>query len=113
MLSLPLQFIVALLLFLAMDGIWFTFSTVYPAMNLSASRVLKGGGIAWAALALAHASPLVNSVPDGFLFGLLSYSIFNGTHYALVSTWPASAAVADTLWGTLTNSVVALVLASA
>ena len=106
------SFLAALLLFLVLDGVWFALSTVYPAMpHLRVGRVVRGGGVAWAALAFAHVT-LVRSPWEGFLFGLLSYSVFNGTEYAINNNWSGKTAMYDTMWGTFTNTLVATVLAA-
>ena len=41
-----------------------------------------------------------------FMFGLVSYGIFNGTNYAILQNWDSKTAIVDTLWGSVMSPTV-------
>ena len=50
-------------------------------------------------------NPIMSSIVNGGLFGLLSYGIFDFTNLAIFSNYELSTAIIDTMWGGVLFSV--------
>jgi uncharacterized membrane protein len=110
------RFVLALLAYLVLDGIWLSLNSFYPTtLEVTTPRLVVGGGIAWMALAagqalLPTASTWKDAITMGGLFGAVVYAVYNGTEFATRSDWTVGIACMDWLWGTFTGILVALLL---
>jgi uncharacterized membrane protein len=63
----------------------------------------RSGGAIWAVipvyLALGYLLTLTNSPQEAFLYGVLVYAVYDFTNLAVLSDYPLSFALLDTLWG--------------
>ncbi len=63
----------------------------------------RSGGAMWAVipvyLALGYLLSLTKSVQEAFLYGVLVYAVYDFTNLAVLSDYPLSFALVDTLWG--------------
>jgi uncharacterized membrane protein len=63
----------------------------------------RSGGRIWAVipvyLALGYLLTLTSSPKEAFLYGVLVYAVYDFTNLAVLSDYPLSFALLDTLWG--------------
>jgi hypothetical protein len=63
----------------------------------------RSGGAMWAVipvyLALGYLLTLTSSPQEAFLYGILVYAVYDFTNLAVLSDYPLSFALLDTLWG--------------
>ncbi len=122
-------YLVALGCYLLLDSIWLPLSNkkiykpVLSAINRGNPPVRWIGGIvAWKLLALIicafglwqkihdNASNPKKALLAGALMGLVTYGVFNGTNYAILSGWTAKVSFFDSLWGMTASALVSLVV---
>jgi uncharacterized membrane protein len=115
MIDLKLLFIISLIM-LIVDGIWLTLmkdfygATVKSIQNSGISFKMPGAVVAYALIAIGIYYFVLKDEVDkknncktilekGFMFGLVSYGIFNGTNHAILNNWDCQTSTVDTLWG--------------
>lgn len=116
------QYLVALITFLTIDGIWLTviaknFYAKYLGYLMSKTPNLIAAGIFYLIYTLGMVvliiSPslqkgsLVTAILTGALFGLCSYATYDLTNLATVKDWPVLITIVDLIWGTFVSGVVA------
>ena len=115
------QFLVALGLFLLIDGIWLTtVAKNFYAKNLgylmSKNPNLVAAGIFYViyviTLVILVISPalqrgsLLSAVLTGALFGLCAYATYDLTNLATIKDWPLLVTVVDLIWGAFVSGAV-------
>ena len=117
MINLKLLIIISLIM-LIIDGIWLTLMrdfyniTVKNIQNSNISFKMSGAIIAYSLIAIGiyyfvlkdeiyKKNNYQTILEKGFMFGLVSYGIFNGTNYAILNNWDCRTSTVDTLWGSI------------
>jgi uncharacterized membrane protein len=94
------KLLLAALLFPILDIPWLFIQSNY---NPFFQKQKVGTSKLWAVipvyLAMAYFLVLADSPKQAFLFGALSYAIYDFTNYATIADFPLSFALVDTLWG--------------
>lgn len=67
------------------------------------------GIVALAVLPGVREGVVIGALWRGALFGLIAYATYDLTNLSTLANWPASITVIDMVWGTVLNSVVAVV----
>ena len=102
------QIIVTSIIFLLLDSIYLSsFSNFFNNVvkGIQGSKIqfrLMGAILCYIALIFGLNYFIIDekkSVLDAFLFGLVIYSVFETTNYAILTNWPFSAVLLDSLWG--------------
>ena len=116
------QYIVALITFLAIDGIWLTvvaknFYAKHLGFLMSKTPNLASAGIFYliyilgmVVLVLSPAlekSSLRQAILTGALFGLCGYATYDLTNLATIKDWPLLVTLVDLVWGTVLSASVA------
>lgn len=83
----------------SLDPIWWSAGAVYLAII---------GGIFYFALPKADAGAM-RALLNGVIFGLVTYSIYEFTNYALVAKWPLGIVIVDVIWGMVLCGSITLV----
>jgi uncharacterized membrane protein len=104
----PLMLVKIAAVMLILDGIWIylvagnAFSSMVQNIQGSAMKIRPGGAlVAYAAMILLFNQFITkeSSGWDAFLLGFLSYAIYDGTNYALLTNYDLKTAVVDATWG--------------
>nr|WP_297531791.1 DUF2177 family protein [uncultured Roseateles sp.] len=116
----PLAYVLTLLVFLALDGVWLSLSAsaLYrPAIGhlmaadfdwraVAVFYPLYVGGLVFFAVAPALASrPFAGALGRGALFGFLAYATYDFTNQATLRDWPWHITVIDLVWGATVSGV--------
>ncbi len=116
------QYLVALLTFLAIDGLWLTvvaknFYAKHLGFIMSKTPNLASAGIFYliyilgmVVLVLSPAlekSSLRQAILTGALFGLCGYATYDLTNLATIKDWPLLVTMVDLVWGTALSASVA------
>lgn len=116
------QYFVALLTFLAIDGLWLTvvaknFYAKHLGYLMAKTPNLAAAGIFYliyilgiVVLVLSPAlqkGSLATAVLTGALFGLCGYATYDLTNLATIKDWPLLVTVVDLIWGTFLSGAVA------
>ena len=112
-----LKGLTAIILLIVFDSIWLTIMKKFYKKNIGnimgKFRII-GGLFAWffIACALSVQSPksLREAMTYGALVGLVIYSVYNGTNYAIMKNWNIKLSFVDTIWGTIICSVTSAIL---
>ena len=116
-----LQSIIALLLILVLDLVWFTLNgkiynkTINDIQGSPIKLNLYGAVFAYIFIFLAllfiifpsisqdetTQNKFILALKHGAMFGLIAYGIYNATNLATLKSYTVSLAITDTLWGTL------------
>jgi len=116
------QYFVALLTFLAIDGVWLTvvaknFYAKHLGYLMTKTPNLAAAGIFYliyilgmVVLVLSPAlqkGSLTTAILTGALFGLCGYATYDLTNMATIKDWPLLVTVVDLIWGTVLSGAVA------
>lgn len=119
--SLPINFVIILILIIIMDAIWFKFTlpsykkVIENIQNIPFQLNLIPGIISYLFLAFGLAYfviPRLNtgSLSEAFwyggMYGLIVYGVFNLTNMTLFQNWNLSITFIDLLWGTFNATLV-------
>ena len=124
-----IEFIKILILTIIFDTLWFKFAfsnSFYSSINeLLYNNPNKLIGIfVWflmttmqylfvKPLANKHSNNIFNvpsSIIYGAIFGFCIFGIYNGTNLAFIKKWTLRASIIDTLWGTISQSLLAYII---
>lgn len=125
------SFIVALIAFGVLDGVWLgiLMRRFYREQLARVARMSNGRlaplwpvavlvylvlalGVATLAVPQAGGAPVAGAM-WGALLGFVLYGFYNLTNYATLTSWPQAMTFVDTAWGTAACSVVAAVATAA
>lgn len=116
------QFLVGLVSFLMVDGIWLgliakNFYSKHLGFLMSKTPNLMAAGIFYLiyvfTLVVLVISPAINkgslisAILTGALFGLCAYATYDLTNLATIKDWPVIVTVVDLIWGTFLSGAVA------
>jgi uncharacterized membrane protein len=48
---------------------------------------------------VSHENVVISAIFWGFLFGIITYGVYDMTNYSLLKDWPLKIAIVDMLWG--------------
>ena len=116
-------FITISVIMLIVDGIWLsTMKSMYneTITNIQGSPItfnLKGAFISYLLIAsgiyyfvlkdeVCKKNNYMTIIEKAFMFGLISYGIFNGTNLAILDNWNMKTSAIDTLWGAIMATIV-------
>lgn len=116
------QYLVALVTFLIIDGLWLTvvaknFYAKYLGFIMTQTPNLVAAGIFYLIYILGMVvlilSPalqkgsLMSAIFTGALFGLCGYATYDLTNLATIKDWPLLVTIVDLIWGTVLSGAVA------
>lgn len=119
-----INLVVAFLLFVGFDILWFKtlglkyfYNPQFEAINGKKFKVrIWAGLLVWLFLAIACSMLVQYSDLDnlglflyGMFVGFIIYGVYNFTNYATIQKYSIKTVAADTLWGTLVFSVVSII----
>ena len=102
------QIVVTSIIFLLLDSVYLSsFSNFFNNVvkGVQGSKIqfrLMGAVLCYIALIFGLNYFIIDekkSIMDAFLFGFVIYSVFETTNYAILTNWPFSAVIIDSLWG--------------
>jgi uncharacterized membrane protein len=115
------QYFVALITFLAIDGVWLmvvakNFYAKYLGYLMAKTPNLAAAGIFYliyilgmVVLVLSPAlqkGSLMTAILTGALFGLCAYATYDLTNLATIRDWPLLVTIVDLVWGTAVSGLV-------
>ena len=116
------QYLVALITFLMIDGIWLTvvaknFYSKHLGFLMSKTPNLLAAGIFYLIYILTlviliinpaiQKGSLMSAILTGALFGLCAYATYDLTNLATIKDWPLIVTIVDLIWGTFVSASVA------
>ena len=116
------QYLVALITFLMIDGIWLTvvaknFYAKHLGFLMSKTPNLLAAGIFYLIYILTlviliinpaiQKGSLMSAILTGALFGLCAYATYDLTNLATIKDWPLIVTIVDLIWGTFVSASVA------
>jgi uncharacterized membrane protein len=116
------QYLVALITFLTIDGIWLTvvaknFYSKHLGFLMSKTPNLLAAGIFYLIYILTlviliinpaiQKGSLMSAILTGALFGLCAYATYDLTNLATIKDWPLIVTIVDLIWGTFVSASVA------
>ena len=116
------QYLVALITFLTIDGIWLTvvaknFYAKHLGFLMSKTPNLLAAGIFYLIYILTlviliinpaiQKGSLMSAILTGALFGLCAYATYDLTNLATIKDWPLIVTIVDLIWGTFVSASVA------
>ena len=119
-----INLLVAFLLFVGFDILWFKafgleyfYNPQFEAINGKKFKVrIWAGLLVWIFLAIACSMLVQYSDLDnvglflyGMFVGFIIYGVYNFTNYATIQKYSIKTVAADTLWGTLVFAVVSII----
>ena len=107
-----LRGLVAIVVLIILDLIWFQFMDYSPIITKKFNYL--SAFITYGIMCSAIAVQLPNSVEEamvyGALLGFVIYGVFNGTSYTLNKNWTVKIALLDTIWGMIVMSAASTVV---
>jgi len=98
-----LQFIVAALLFVAIDSVWLLTAGKYALAMTERIQgspvVMRFGPALIVYIALAYLVYQVKTVGEAALLGAATYAVYDFTSATILKKYEVGMAIADTLWG--------------
>jgi len=116
------QYLVALVTFLIIDGLWLTvvaknFYAKYLGFIMTKTPNLVAAGIFYLIYILGmvvliltpalQKGSLMSAIFTGALFGLCGYATYDLTNLATIKDWPLLVTIVDLIWGTVLSGAVA------